>query len=105
MLQQSVRICSLARSRMADVLFHHYVAQNDVQNTSKMIIEGANVDGKSKDGATALCFAAARDATEMLRLLLTNKADASLTSIGTTPLHLAAKHGHLAVRRDFHSVC
>ncbi len=56
---------------------------------------GADADARSKNGASALCYAASNDDVSAVRTLIEYGADLdSADSEGQTPLMLAADSGH-----------
>ena len=66
----------------------------DLEGVSRLIREGADVDARQPDGATALHWAAYWDDVEMARVLLRAGADArAANDLGATPLWSAAMNG------------
>lgn len=84
-----------------DILSAAVLAPAQKQNTNIEMIElllaaGANPNGLTKDGNTALYWAAACDENELVRLLIEAGAtvEAEQPKDGYTSLHIAAEHGN-----------
>lgn len=71
------------------------VKAGDVAAVRAQLKSGANVNQPEGDGATALHWAASRDAADLVRILLDAGASARVANdLGVTPLHLAAANGN-----------
>lgn len=70
----------------------------DEEATEDFIAVGKDVNQQDAEGRTPAHFAAAHDATQVLRLLLDADADLTLTdSKGNTSLHYAAGYGRVDI--------
>lgn len=77
-----------------------------------LITQGANINLRRLNGATALYLAAEKGRLDMVQLLFANHADIELACSSTTPLIAAAKKGHLDVvnfllakQANIHAAC
>src|SRR5262249_43815785 len=71
----------------------------DAKAVAAVLAKGADVNGKSAYGATALSFAAEKGHTEVVRLLIRHKADLNARDsfYKATPLDWALQSGHAGV--------
>jgi len=70
----------------------------DKAAVSRLLDQGAAVDGRAVDGTTALHWAVRGDRLDTVRVLLESGADANAADrYGVTPLYLAAENGNAAV--------
>ena len=74
-------------------------AGGSVELTTYLLESGARVDSRAGDGATALYFAAANGAIDVVKLLLARGADPSAARDGRTPRQAALARGHADARR------
>ena len=66
----------------------------------KLIAEGADVDGRDREGCSALHYAVRRADREMVEFLLSRGANANLPTLtGDTPLHLAASQEKVEIAK------
>ncbi len=71
-----------------------------IDDVTRLIAEGADVDERGRGGNTALYFAAQKGHAEVARVLVDAGADVDVDNdFGSTPLHVAARGGHLDVIR------
>jgi ankyrin repeat protein len=112
MTNQSIRIHGIALiavlafgvspyARVGDTRLVDAAMNREATTVKTLLQQGVDVNGAQGDGMTALHWAAANGDGELAALLLESgaKADAP-TRIGSyTPLHVAAKEGHVAVLR------
>lgn len=72
------------------------IQEGDLQRCRALVLAGADLAAKSKDGWTALHVAALEERPEITRLLTESGAtlDARLNKGGYMPLHVAVSHGH-----------
>jgi len=86
---------SLARADNPDSPLFAAAATGDVVRVKTLLAEGADVNTRDKDGATALLTVAMKGYKDVVEVLLANKADVNAKDkAGWTPLHAAAEHGH-----------
>ena len=78
-------------------LLHGAAWCGDLEEVTRLVEGGANVNWRDSIGETALFGAAASGRVEVVRYLLGVGADCNIaeSSIGYTPLHWAASHGNL----------
>ncbi len=76
-------------------------ADGNVFKVDKLLSEGANVNAKTPDGATALMGAVYYGYPQTSRLLMERGADVNAkTDGGVTALHYAAQQGHVEIAQD-----
>jgi ankyrin repeat protein len=76
------------------------VADGEVEAARRLIVRGANVNFRNRQGETPLSFAAAWNQLEALKLLLSHGADPNVADrSGGTALMLAAQHGSAKIVR------
>lgn len=86
-------------AQTAPASLHAIVAKGDVENSAKLITEGADIEARDPNtGASVLHYAVMRGNPEILDLLLARGADVnSRTKNGTTPLHTAVLYNRYEV--------
>ena len=76
-------------------------ADGNVFKVDKLLSQGANVDARTPDGATALMGAVYYGYQQTSRLLMERGADVNArTDGGVTALHYAAQRGRLEIAKD-----
>ena len=74
---------------------HEAAARGDMKEVSRLIAEGADLEAKRTDGATALILAAENGHPGTVTMLLSNGADAEAKhDSGVSALFLASQNGH-----------
>src|SRR5262245_46634705 len=76
---------------------HEAARKGDVQTVKDLLAKGADVNARNRFGATALWFAAYKNRTDVIKLLLAHKADPDIADgvWASSPLSLAASFDQL----------
>lgn len=79
------------------------LVNNEFQDAADLLLsEGADIDGRTEEGATALMAFAQNNGVEQCRYLLSNGADVNAKDDrGFTPLHRSAERGYLELTQLF----
>ncbi|MDE2603563.1 MAG: ankyrin repeat domain-containing protein [Bradyrhizobium sp.] len=81
-------------------LLHAAAEKNDVVTIGKLLAEGAEIDARDSDGATALLVATHRNAIEAAKALIEAGADVNARDrINDSPYLYAGARGHLEILR------